>query len=75
MNPTGEHLMTLQIELTGNEARLVFYAIKNKKSILAENVREKLILASEKNFLKRQHKGYNRQHNGQTGNTNRSEEG
>lgn len=44
------------IELTGNEARLIFYAIKNKKCIQASNVREKLIRASEKNFLKRQHK-------------------
>ena len=40
----------LTIELTGNEARLIFYAIKNRKSKVAENVREKLIRASEKNF-------------------------
>lgn len=46
----------LTIELTGNEARLIFYAIKNRKSKVAENVREKLIRASEKNFMKRQHK-------------------
>lgn len=62
--------MNLQIELTGNEARLVFYAIKNKKSLVAENVKQKLLLASEKNFLKRQHAEYNRQKNGQKGNTN-----
>lgn len=46
----------LTIELTGNEARLIFYAIKNRKSKVAENVREKLIRASEKSFMKRQHK-------------------
>lgn len=62
--------MNLQIELTGNEARLVFYAIKNKKSLVAENVKQKLLLASEKNFLKRQYAEYNRQKNGQKGNTN-----
>lgn len=57
----------LTIELTGNEARLIFYAIKNRKSKVAENVREKLIRASEKNFLKRQHAELNRKGNGQKG--------
>lgn len=57
------------LELTGNEARLIFLALKNKKSVLAENVREKLIRASEKNFLKRQHAELNRKDNGQKGNT------
>lgn len=34
---------------------------------VAENVREKLIRASEKNFLKRQHAELNRKDNGQKG--------
>lgn len=61
--------MSLHLELTGNEARLIFLALKNKKSVLADNVREKLIRASEKNFLKRQHAELNRKDNGQKGNT------
>lgn len=61
--------MNLHLELTGNEARLIFYAIKNKKSVLAENVREKLIRASDGNFLKRQHAELNRKDNGQKENT------
>lgn len=39
--------MTLRIELTGNEARFLFFSIKNKKSDIAVRVREKLIRASE----------------------------
>ena len=48
--------MTSQISLTltGNEARLVFFAIKNKKSIEAANVRTKLLNASRDSFMKRE---------------------
>lgn len=56
------------IELTGNEARIIFYAIKNKKDPVAGNVREKLIRASERTFMKRQHADLNRKDNGQKGN-------
>lgn len=46
----------LRIELTGNEARLIFFSIKNKKGKQAESIRAKLIAASEKRqtFLKAQ---------------------
>lgn len=60
--------MTLQIELTGNEARFLFFSIKNKKSEVADRVRQKLLAASEAKFLKSQRDGT------QT-NTNRSEKG
>lgn len=46
--------MNYRIELTGNEARLVFFAIKNKKSIEAANVRTKLLNASRDSFMKRE---------------------
>lgn len=55
------------IELTGNEARLIFHAIKNRKDRVAENVREKLIRASDRTFMKRQHAELNRKDNGQKG--------
>lgn len=46
----------LRIELTGNEARLIFFSIKNKKGKQAESIRAKLIAASEERqtFLKAQ---------------------
>ena len=62
--------MIITLELTGNEARAIFYAIKNKKSQVAENLRKKIIDASNKNFLKTQHKN-----NGTSCNSYRSEEG
>ena len=62
-------MSNLHIELTGNEARLIFYAIKNRHNKTAENLREKLIRASDANFLKRQHAVLNRKDNGQTGNS------
>lgn len=49
--------MTLQIELTGNEARFLFFSIKNKKSEVADKVRQKLLAASEAKFLKYQKHG------------------
>lgn len=49
--------MTLQIELTGNEARFLFFSIKNKKSEVADKVRQKLLAASEEKFLKSQKHG------------------
>lgn len=49
--------MTLQIELTGNEARFLFFSIKNKKSEVADKVRQKLLVASEAKFLKSQKYG------------------
>lgn len=49
--------MTLQIELTGNEARFLFFSIKNKKSEVADKVRQKLLAASEAKFLKSQRDG------------------
>lgn len=49
--------MTLQIELTGNEARFLFFSIKNKKSEVADKVRKKLLAASEAKFLKSQKHG------------------
>ena len=49
----------ITIELTGNEARCIFFSIKNKRSIQAQSVREKLLRASEKNFLKNEHKAFN----------------
>lgn len=49
--------MTLQIELTGNEARFLFFSIKNKKSEVADRVRQKLLAASEEKFLKSQKHG------------------
>lgn len=66
--------MTLQIELTGNEARLIFFSIKNKKSPVAENIRQKLIVASDKSFMKRQHKELNLQGSLQNGNSDRPQE-
>lgn len=60
--------MTLQIELTSNEARFSFFSIKNKKSEVADKVRQKLLAASEANFLKNQR-------NGTQTDTNRSEKG
>lgn len=39
--------MTFNLELTGNEARFLFFSIKNKKSDVAVRVREKLIRASD----------------------------
>lgn len=53
----GWLLMTLQIELTGNEARFLFFSIKNKKSEVADKVRQKLLAASEGKFLKSQKHG------------------
>jgi len=47
----------LQIELTGNEARFLFFSIKNKKSEVADRVRQKLLAASEEKFLKSQKHG------------------
>ena len=46
----------IRIELTGNEARLIFFSIKNKKGNQAESIRAKLIEASEERqtFLKAQ---------------------
>ena len=60
--------MTLQIDLTGNEARFLFFSIKNKKSDVAERVRQKLLEASQTNFLKSQRNGK------QNENPSRSEE-
>ena len=45
------------VELTGNEARFLFFSIKNKKTEVAERVRSKLLLASESAFLKSNKKG------------------
>lgn len=55
--------MNFQIELTGNEARFLFFSIKNKKSDIAIRVRQKLIAASENKFSKQKD-------NAKTGNTN-----
>lgn len=44
----------ISVELTGNEARLIFFSIKNKRSVVAENVRRKLLEASERRFLRNQ---------------------
>lgn len=60
------------VELTGNEARFLFYSIKNKKSAVADKVREKLVRASAETFLKKQQAETNgaireeREHNGKT---------
>lgn len=61
--------MTLQIELTGNEARFLFFSIKNKKSDMADRVRQKLLAASDTHFLKSQKNGK------QNENSSRFEEG
>lgn len=50
----------ITIELTGNEARCIFFSIKNKRSTQAQSVKEKLLRASEKNFLKDEHKAFTR---------------
>lgn len=44
------------LRVTGNEARLIFFSIKNKKGKQAESLRAKLIAASEERqtFLKAQ---------------------
>lgn len=44
----------ISVDLTGNEARLIFFAIKNKKGEVAQNVRQKLLDASEARFLRNQ---------------------
>lgn len=49
----------ITIELTGNEARCIFFSLKNKRSTQAQSVREKLMRASEKNFLKDERKAFN----------------
>lgn len=66
--------MSLHLELTGNEARLIFFALENKKSDLAEAVRKKLIEASNTNFLKAHRRAVGHQ-NGKTGDRDRPEEG
>ncbi len=44
------------LRLTGNEARLIFFAIKNKKSEQAKTLRQKLVSASQErdSFMKSQ---------------------
>lgn len=46
------------LRLTGNEARLIFFAIKNKNSEQARTLRSKLIAASQErnSFMKAQKK-------------------
>lgn len=45
-------MCTINLELTGNEARFLFFAIKNKKTPIAETVRTKLLLSTGKGVLK-----------------------
>lgn len=66
--------MNYQLDLTGNEARFLFYSIKNKKSEIAQRVRDKLLQASDVHVLKNVRKEIKRNEN-QATNRNRLTEG